>query len=756
MEKELPLSEIIRDGGMMNIFRTIGVIGDSLASGEFEYDLDGEKGYWDCYEYSWGKQIERITGISVTNYSHGGLTAYHMYQEADTQSSTNADINNLFNPKQLKQGYIIALGVNDLRGKNNLKDLYGGEVGNTDTDICPEDYHKNAQTFVGCYAKIIQRIQSMQSDTKFFLLTMPDDGIGDEEDFADTIQAIADKLPNCYVLNLYRYAPMYDKEFREKYTAGHMNAMGYLLTAHYVMSYIDWIIRHNPKAFKYVQFIGSPYKPYLRIRKTPIMGWASWNAFHTDISEKRMKEQAKALVDTGLAACGYTYLNMDDGFFGGRDEQGVLHFHKERFPNGIKVVADYAHQLGLRAGIYSEAGDNTCGHYYNQEGDNGKNAGLYGHEEQDLHMYLVENEFDFIKVDWCGGVRLGLDAEEQYTKIGRIIDQIRFDTNRDIVYNICRWQFPGAWASKVADSWRTGADICPVFSSVLHQIDMIKPLARYCSPGHVNDLDMMQIGNGLTYEEEKTHFAMWCMMSTPLMIGCDLTKIKEETLEILKNKELIALNQDIACKQAFVIKEIYDDKGELSGEVWLKELGHADSHEKAICFLNRSDKNLTMELSLEETGLFGKISKIRDLWNHMDCECTKILQVEVKPHGTLVYRVEGEIVRAVPNKDDKGEYIWKPLEQISLEQAYSYAEEENALFVDVRTKEEYEAGHLEDAINIPYMDIHAIAGNYLKDKKQPLIVYCATGKRSSQAVTSLEYLGYQKIYFLGGVKIKSS
>ena len=132
-----------------------------------------------------------------------------------------------------------------------------------------------------------------------------------------------------------------------------------------------------------------------------------------------------------------------------------------------------------------------------------------------------------------------------------------------------------------------------------------------------------------------------------------------------------------------------------------------------------------MELSLEEAGFFGNILKIRDLWIHNDCECKRILQVEVKPHGTLVYRVEGEIVRAVPNKDDKGEYIWKPLEQITLEQAYSYVEKENALFVDVRTKEEYEAGHLESAVNIPYMDIHAIAGDTLKDKTQPVIVYCA-------------------------------
>ena len=127
--EDCPLQNIIRDGGMMNIFRTIGCIGDSLASGEFEYWDNGQKGYWDFYEYSWGKQIERITGISVTNFSRGGMTAFHMYQEADKQDGPNADIAHLFDPFNLKQGYIIALGVNDLKGKNNLNDLYEGNIG---------------------------------------------------------------------------------------------------------------------------------------------------------------------------------------------------------------------------------------------------------------------------------------------------------------------------------------------------------------------------------------------------------------------------------------------------------------------------------------------------------------------------------------------------------------------------------------------------------------------------------------------------
>lgn len=481
-------------------------------------------------------------------------------------------------------------------------------------------------------------------------------------------------------------------------------------------------------------------------RKTPIMGWASWNCFRTDISEERMKEQARALVNTGLAACGYTYLNMDDGFFGGRDEQGVLQFHSKRFPNGIKPVAEYAHELGLKAGIYAEAGDNTCGYYYDREGSNGKNVGLYGYEQQDLYMYLVENKFDYIKVDWCGGLRLGLDEEEQYEKIGKIIREIRLKTNRTIVYNVCRWQFPGSWVVEVADSWRTGADISPSFSSVIHQIDMIKPLAGYCAPGHVNDLDMMQIGNGMTHEEEKSHFAMWCMMSTPLIIGCDLTKITDETLEILKNTELIALNQDSACKQAFVIKEYRNEYGELLGEIWIKELG-TNNREKAVAFLNRSEQKLIMELHLEDAGLYGHIVQVRDLWNHTECDCNKTICKEVESHGVAVYRMKSEYGRAVLNKHDKGEHVWKPVQWIDISDVEQLLAE-GAMLVDVREEEEYDEKHLPGAINVPYTGIHATAKEKLRDKKQPLILYCATGKRSSQAKQSLEYLGYERIYLL--------
>lgn len=493
-------------------------------------------------------------------------------------------------------------------------------------------------------------------------------------------------------------------------------------------------------------------------RDTPLMGWASWNCFRTDISEKKMKEQADALISTGLANCGYTYLNMDDGFFGGRDKKGRLLFHPERFPDGIKPVADYAHRLGLKAGIYSEAGDNTCGYYYDGEGDRGAGSGLYGHEEEDLQLFFEECGFDFLKVDWCGALRLGLDEKTQYTKIGRIVDKWRLKLNKPLVYNICRWQFPGQWAAEIADSWRTGADITPDFDSILHQIDRIKPLRRFCMPGHVNDLDMMQIGNGLSLEEEKTHFAMWCMMSAPLMLGCNLTKLPEETLALLKNRELIAINQDSACLQAFVAQAVRGSGGELLGEIWVKELGSKDSAKKAVALLNRSDKSLAMVFALESVGIAGEILQVRDLIAQKELEWSgeeRLIYAEVPPHGVRVYRMEGE--SSCPVKDCGVEEEWKekPLEKISLHEVMELAAKGAAL-VDVRTAEEYERRHLKGAVNLPYTDIHGQAPSVLTDKKRPVIVYCATGKRSAQAAGSLNCLGYEKVYCLEEMDIRQS
>ena len=256
-------------------------------------------------------------------------------------------------------------------------------------------------------------------------------------------------------------------------------------------------------------------------RKTPIMGWASWNAYHPRISEEIILSQAEKLVEYGLDDLGYVYVNVDDGWQNGRGKDGYVVTHAKRFPSGMKALSTKIHSMGLKAGIYSDAGANTCAALYSGEGQNTK-VGLYGYEKKDLERYLIDWDYDFIKVDWCGGSELKLSQKTAYTKIGNIVKDIEKKTGKDKIYNVCSWAFPGEWVVNVADSWRTGADITNTYESVIYQVNKIRDLAKYNGPGHINDLDMLQVGNGMSYEEDKTHFAMWCMMSTPLMLGMDL------------------------------------------------------------------------------------------------------------------------------------------------------------------------------------------------------------------------------------------
>lgn len=481
-------------------------------------------------------------------------------------------------------------------------------------------------------------------------------------------------------------------------------------------------------------------------RKTPIMGWASWNCFRTGILEEKIKEQADMLVRTGLAEHGYTYVNIDDGFFGGRDSAGKIIANAVRFPNGMKAVAEYIHGTGLKAGIYADGGDNTCGFYYDNEGHNGEKVGLYGYEEQDLRNYLLEWDYDFIKVDWCGGLRLGLDEEEQYGKIGRIIRRLEAEKGREIVYNVCRWQFPGEWVAQIANSWRVGSDIAPNFDSVMHQLDMARPLRKYCTPGHFNDLDMLQIGNGMTETEDAAHFAMWCMATTPLMIGCDLTRISPETLEILMNDELIAVHQDEACQQAFVVKEQYENQ-KLQAQIWVKDLGTAHSNVKAVAFLNRDTKRISVRAALGELGLGlnpGDTPEARDLGSHRSLEISDEFEVVLEPHECKVFKVKASC--ALDLADNTEALRLEDIEKISWEKALELAGE-GAKLIDARTKAEFAAWHQEGAIHIPYMEIHASATVVLPDKSMPLITYCGTGKRSSQAAKSLKCLGYKDVFY---------
>lgn len=370
--------------------------------------------------------------------------------------------------------------------------------------------------------------------------------------------------------------------------------------------------------------------------RPPLMGWASWNNYHVNINDSIIKTQTDALINQNLADYGYQYINIDDGFFGGRDSNGRILAHKERFPNGMKNIADYIHSKGLKAGIYSDAGINTCASYYDKD-TVGVGMGLYGHDKQDLTTFLKEWGFDFIKVDWCGGDWLGLDEETRYTEIGNLISTIK----PSVGYNVCRWEFPGKWVIKIADSWRISTDLRNNFNSVLKAIDQNADLWRYSSYGHYNDMDMLQIGRGMTYEEDKAQFSMWCLMHSPLVLGNDLNTLSEQTKEIITNQELIAINQSQYVYQARRLV----DFGEL--EVWGRPLISTMSGQIVVVLLNRTLEVQTIRFDLESVGINpAKRYTTKDLWTKESSEslCDSSLSKQVPAHGVVVLKITGESI----------------------------------------------------------------------------------------------------------------
>ena len=359
--------------------------------------------------------------------------------------------------------------------------------------------------------------------------------------------------------------------------------------------------------------------------RPPIMGWSSWNNFRIHIDEQMIREQADAMIKTGLYEAGYRFINVDDGYFKGRDKDGNL-VANQKFPSGMKALADYIHSKGLKAGIYSDAGMNTCGSIYDKD-TLGIGVGMYGHVEQDCETFFKKWGFDFLKVDWCGGQNMKLSEEAQYTKISQAIKAI----NPEITFNVCRWEFPGAWVTKIADSWRISGDIRSNFASILHIIEQDADLYQYASAGHYNDMDMLQVGRGMSFDEDKSHFSMWCMLNSPLLAGNDLRTMTKETISILTNKELIALNQDPGFKQA--VRLIKTD----SVDVWVKDLGKNKGH-KAIAILNKSGKACRYALPLEPLKLKAK-TKLRDLWQHQDLgKAAGLDALEIPKHGIVVLR----------------------------------------------------------------------------------------------------------------------
>ncbi|MDR1120762.1 MAG: alpha-galactosidase [Dysgonamonadaceae bacterium] len=380
----------------------------------------------------------------------------------------------------------------------------------------------------------------------------------------------------------------------------------------------------------------------------PLMGWSSWNANHVNINETLLKATADSMISLGLKDVGYTWVNIDDGYFNGRDSEGHLQVNA-KFPNGMKTIADYIRSKGLNPGIYSEIGVNTCANIYENDAS-GANSGLYGHEEQDLRLFFDTWGYDFIKVDYCSGQKLGLNEQTTYTYVGNIINQLESELGRDLRYNICRWSFPGTWAADVADSWRISGDINDTYASIKNIIDLNTYLAPYCSKGHYNDMDMLQLGGRLTEDEEKTHFGLWAIMNSPLVIGCNLGGVRQSTLDILKNTEIIALNQDTLDLQA----ELVMRKG--NGLVFAKSIEIRHGKIRAVALFNAGNAEKIIRVKFKDIQL-GSRASIRDLWEHTDLgEFTDYYETTVPAHSTAMLRIEGD--EAIDQLRYQGEYAY--------------------------------------------------------------------------------------------------
>lgn len=379
------------------------------------------------------------------------------------------------------------------------------------------------------------------------------------------------------------------------------------------------------------------------------MGWNSWNTFRCDgLTEQLVKEIADIVAENGMKEAGYEYINIDDCWQIGRDENGKIIVDSLKFPSGMKSLIDYVHSKGLKFGIYSDAGVMTCQ----------RRPGSYGYEEMDAQTY-AEWGVDYLKYDYCY-LPKSIDQEKECKKARanvwlhfygpknyhskEIYTPMAFalaEQERDIVYSICNWgvEEPWKWAPELGHLWRTTPDIRPYFKGVNFKylffqsiMKIIKiadenDLHQYAGPGNWNDPDMLEVGNGkLTYNENVTHFSMWAMMAAPLLAGNDLRTMNDETLNILTNKKVIAINQDRAGKQGYKVAEI--DKI----QVWLKPLSN---DRWAVCFLNpNKEKSIdfdwkTLNLSKEYTA--------EDVWEGNVYSTSENLKVEVPKHGVKMY-----------------------------------------------------------------------------------------------------------------------
>jgi len=360
-----------------------------------------------------------------------------------------------------------------------------------------------------------------------------------------------------------------------------------------------------------------PALPGNSLARTPPMGWNSWNHFACNVNEQTIRGTADAMVATGMRDAGYRYVVIDDCWQVARDANGVLVADPQRFPHGIKALADYIHSKGLLFGIYTDAGTNTC---------QGR-PGTLGHEDQDARTFAAWG-VDYVKEDWCHAQNL--DAPTQYAKFRDALAR----TGRPIVLSICEWgsNQPWEWAPRVGNLWRTTDDIEDTWSSMLDNLDQSAQHATAAGPGAWNDPDMLEVGNGgMTDEEYRAHFSLWAIMAAPLIAGNDLRQMSTTTIATLTNREVIAVDQDSLGAQGILV---WERPPEL--QVWAKPL-HDGS--RAIALLNRSSAPARITAYFSRAGLRSDSAQVRDLWSHQDLgRFGRQFESTVPAHGVVLIR----------------------------------------------------------------------------------------------------------------------
>jgi len=352
---------------------------------------------------------------------------------------------------------------------------------------------------------------------------------------------------------------------------------------------------------------------------TPPMGWNSWNLFAEKIDDQTVRTMADAMVSSGMRDAGYIYVNIDDTWEGVRDAKGYLQSN-HKFPD-MKALADYVHSKGLKLGIYSSPGPRTCGSY----------PASYGHEAQDAKMWASWG-IDYLKYDWCsaGAIYKNDALQPVYQKMGDALQA----SGRPIVYSLCEYGMGGVekWGADVSGNlWRTTGDIRDAWDSMIDNVEKQVPTAPYAGPGHWNDPDMLEIGNGhMTDDEYRTHMSLWALVAAPLLAGNDVRSMSPVTASILLNREVIAIDQDPLGRQASPVK-----LGSM--QRWEKPLADGSV---AVGLVNMSSSPARGVLAAHDLSLIGQITRAQDLWAHKDVEFKNgEYSATIPSHGTLLLRV---------------------------------------------------------------------------------------------------------------------